>query len=72
MIYNIDVEVNEFQDSIIKKYATGNSVSPEELLVTYFNNTVKSKIDQLITDKLTDKIQEHGVGKVVAFIKAME
>lgn len=72
MKYNIDVEIDEFQDSIVKKYAITQAKSPEELLVTYFNSKVKTELNGLLTDELTNKVQEHGTGWVLSAIKAME
>ena len=72
MIYNIDVEVDAYQDSIILKYAALQGKSPQDLLIAYFANNVLSKIDDLLQDELTNKLQGHGIGWVLSAIKAME
>ena len=72
MIYNIDVEVDAYQDAIVQKYATIQGKTPEELLVAYVNNNVLDKIDALLKDDLDDKIQDKGIGWVLSAIKAME
>lgn len=72
MIYNIDIEVDEFQDRQIRKRAAMKEISPEDVLVEYFDIKIKPQVDNLIEDELNDKILALGKGKALAYLEALD
>lgn len=72
MIYNIDIEIDEFQDKQLRKRAALKEISPEEVLVQYFDIKIKPQIDGLINDELGEKINALGKGKSLALLEAMD
>ncbi len=72
MIYNIDIEVDEFQDKQIRKRAAMQEISPEDVLVGYFEVKIKPQVDDLINDELNGKIDALSKGRALAYLDAMD
>ncbi len=72
MIYEIEIEVDEFQDRQIRKRAAMKEISVEDVLVDYFNIKIKPQVDDLIEDELNDKIAALGKGRSLAYLEALD
>jgi len=72
MKYTIDVEVNQFQDKVLRAKAVQQETSVEDVLTDVINKKVSEHADAMIADALNTKLTKMDKGRALAILQSMD
>lgn len=72
MKYTIEVDVDQFQDKVLKAKAKLQEVSPKDYLMGIVDTEVSSALNKLVDDALKTKLGKMSTGLALAKLEAMD